>query len=136
GVEGIRVDMLATRLSVTKGSFYWHFTNREQLLDAIAKFWGESELDSVIEEVLSLKADPKMRLALFAVLYTRENLPPYDRAMRAWAMTDPRAAKAVKKANARVEKMMITLYEEIGFDREEAAFRARLYILCGIGMLF
>lgn len=136
GVEGVRVDTLAKKLSVTKGSFYWHFTNREQLLDAIAKFWGESELDNVIEEILTLKADPKMRLALFAVLYTRENLPPYDRAMRAWAMTDPRAAKAVKKANSRVEKMMVTLYQEIGFDSQEATFRARLQILCGIGMLF
>ena len=33
GVENLKVVILAERLGVTSGSFYWHFKNRRQLLD-------------------------------------------------------------------------------------------------------
>ena len=35
GLDGIRVEVLAKRLKVTKGSFYWHFKDRRDLLDAV-----------------------------------------------------------------------------------------------------
>ncbi|MGI9498851.1 MAG: helix-turn-helix domain-containing protein, partial [Geminicoccaceae bacterium] len=35
GVEAVQITVLAKRLKVTRGSFYWHFENRETLLDAL-----------------------------------------------------------------------------------------------------
>ena len=41
GPEGVRVEPLAAILGVTKGSFYWHFTNRRELLEALLREWEE-----------------------------------------------------------------------------------------------
>ena len=41
GLDGIRVEVLAKRLKVTKGSFYWHFKDRRDLLDAVLKTWKD-----------------------------------------------------------------------------------------------
>jgi AcrR family transcriptional regulator len=32
GVDGVRVEVLAKQLGVTKGSSYWHFKDRDALL--------------------------------------------------------------------------------------------------------
>ena len=37
GIEAVRVDPLAKRLGVTRGSFYWHFTDRAALHQAMLK---------------------------------------------------------------------------------------------------
>ena len=136
GLEGVRIDSLASQLGVTKGSFYWHFKNRDELLDAIARFWGDTEPDTLIEEVCSLPGDPKMRLDLLGVVYLRKNMNMHDRAMRAWALTDARADAAVIKASRRVQELMLKLYGELGFDEAEARLRTRVHILCSIGRLF
>jgi AcrR family transcriptional regulator len=38
-VEALRVDTLAEKLGVTKGSFYWHFKGREDLLSGVLDAW-------------------------------------------------------------------------------------------------
>src|ERR1700746_2561025 len=61
GLEAVAVEPLARRLSVTKGSFYWHFANREALLRAALALWKKRETYDTIEGVEEL-ADPYERL--------------------------------------------------------------------------
>src|SRR5690606_14615731 len=42
GIDAVRVEALARRLGVTKGSFYWHFADRSALLDAVLTRWEEA----------------------------------------------------------------------------------------------
>ena len=37
GLENVSVEALAKTLNATKGSFYWHFTDRAELVDAIQR---------------------------------------------------------------------------------------------------
>ena len=41
GVEAVRVERLSRDLRVTKGSFYWHFKDREELLELLLREWEE-----------------------------------------------------------------------------------------------
>ena len=41
GLSGIKVDRLCARMGVTKGSFYWHFTDLPAYMEALAERWGE-----------------------------------------------------------------------------------------------
>jgi AcrR family transcriptional regulator len=62
GLAGIAIQPLARRLGVTKGSFYWHFADREALLAAALAHWETSHTERVIEAVESVR-DPRERLA-------------------------------------------------------------------------
>ena len=48
GIAGLRVEVLAKRLKVTKGSFYWHFEDRRDLLVAILQHWKEGRIRDII----------------------------------------------------------------------------------------
>jgi len=50
GVEAVRVEKLARTLGVTKGSFYWHFSNREEILEALLLEWeGQRQILSSLK---------------------------------------------------------------------------------------
>jgi AcrR family transcriptional regulator len=136
GIEAVRIDTLAEKLGVTKGSFYHHFESRDDLLDAMASDWGDNELEAVAEEVSALPGDPKMRMQLVVGIYERRDLARYDRAMRAWAHSDLRAEKAVRKASDLLERLFLQLFDEMGFDDRQSKLRARIVMLCGIGAMF
>ena len=62
GQAKLRVDALASQLGVTKGSFYWHFKNRDDLFAHLLDYWTH-ELTQVVTsspEVLAL--GPRRRL--------------------------------------------------------------------------
>jgi AcrR family transcriptional regulator len=61
GVDAVAVEPLAQRLGVTKGSFYWHFPNRDALLKAAVERWAEEGTEAVIA-VLDGISDPRRRL--------------------------------------------------------------------------
>lgn len=46
---------------MTKGSFYWHFANREALLAAVLERWEQRETEQVIERVRA-EPDPRRRI--------------------------------------------------------------------------
>ncbi|HEX5100922.1 MAG TPA: TetR/AcrR family transcriptional regulator [Polyangiaceae bacterium] len=54
GISAITVDALAQRLGVTKGSFYWHFRDSEDLLGAVVAHWEELAVDRVLGDLLEL----------------------------------------------------------------------------------
>ena len=46
GLSGVAVEPIAKELGVTKGSFYWHFENREGLIDAVVEFWKRKNTEA------------------------------------------------------------------------------------------
>src|SRR5260370_14402155 len=48
GFSGAAIEPLAKKLGVTKGSFYWHFADREALIRAALKRWEKRSTEDVI----------------------------------------------------------------------------------------
>ena len=61
GLSGIAVEPLAKKLGTTKGSFYWHFRNREDLVTATLESWEKGSTDAIIE-TLRPHSDGRARL--------------------------------------------------------------------------
>ena len=75
GVAAVSVDALARSLGVTRGSFYWHFAGRRELLDAVFARWERENTTEMIPEVVGIE-DPVERLRLvFREVYDK----PVDR---------------------------------------------------------
>lgn len=119
GPEGVRVEPLARDLGVTKGSFYWHFRDRSDLLEALLREW-EAET-SLLSEALR-QADPRAELPAIVTELNRRNLAsergdsPSDAAIFAWAASDPDVAR---RAN-RVEAERMRLFRKLTRKKELA----------------
>ena len=133
GVDHVKVEPLASRLGVTKGSFYWHFKNRGDLLRLLPEFWVRRQTDPVLAQVAKAEGGPVEKLRAILEFLAHEDPDRYDNAMRAWAQFDTDVAKAVAEVDDRRMATARVLFEEAGLSPEDAAFRARLWYFYDVG---
>lgn len=70
GVQAVRVEPIAKQLGVTKGSFYWHFDSRDQLIAAALEVWETRGTALVLEQAATI-ADPLQRVqSLFDIAFS------------------------------------------------------------------
>src|SRR5580692_901972 len=68
GPDAVRIESLAQALGVSKGGFYWHFSDRQSLLEEMLDAWERTWVDEVIEAVQAEDVDARSRLRrLFAL---------------------------------------------------------------------
>lgn len=131
GVEAVRVDPLAKRLGVTRGSFYWHFADRNTLHKAMLKEWRKRASYRVGARIDSQTAAPDERLrqnlALPKASPRSKRAAAIELAIRLWARRDEEAARAVEHIDHVRLSYYAKLYAEMGFTREQARGRALLF---------
>lgn len=127
GVDAVRVEPLAKRLGVTKGSFYWHFRDRNALLAAVLEAWEDRETDHYIAAVEAEGGQPGARLRrLFRMILADHAALAPELAIRDWARRDRRTADAVLKIDARRGAYLQDRFVEAGQPQGEAQARAAL----------
>lgn len=129
GLDGIRIEVIAKRLRVTKGSFYWHFADRRALLDAVLDTWAQGRIAAIRQQVATGR-EPEATLRHLAELYTRRaNLRglSIELAIRALARTDAAAARAVRAVDLERLKLVGTLFAGLGWPATDAQARAILF---------
>jgi AcrR family transcriptional regulator len=138
GVDAVRVERLAKVLDVSKGSFYWHFADRADLLSAILDLWDRDFTRQLIENAAGL---PTARQRLEAL--AREALDTTmmgvdvaraEAAVHAWAAQD---AKAAERMRATEEVRVAHLKKElstIGLPGPQAGAMAKVLYLALIGL--
>ncbi len=132
GVEAVQIERLARRLGVTKGSFYWHFANRDALLSEVLAAWRVVATNAIVAEVEAAGGDARAKLeTLFAITARLEGR--LELAVRRWAAADPRAREALAAIDKRRLSYLERLFGEIGFSRLEARARGRLVYNALIG---
>ena len=140
GIGGVRVEVLAQNLGVTKGGFYRRFKDRRALLDAMLNTWARGRI-TVIERQMALgeatPAEPiKSVIKLFAERANAQGLA-IELAIRQWARMDKGAAEAVASVDEARLKAVAPLYVAMGMSPEKAYARAVLFYayIFGHGML-
>jgi AcrR family transcriptional regulator len=132
GVDAVRVEPLAKLLNVTKGSFYWHFKNRDQLLEALLQEWVSRETDRIIEQTEAGGGDANQKLLRLLELAVRDN-GQVENAVRAWATNDARVAAILAQVDQRRLDYTQNLFLQVGFTPFEAIVRARMAYYSLIG---
>jgi AcrR family transcriptional regulator len=132
GLEAIKVEPLAKLLKVTKGSFYWHFKNRDELLEAILQEWVKIETNSIIDRVEELGGDADRKLLNLFELAIEDD-GKVENAIRAWANNDVKAATILDRVDTIRLNYTKDLFLKIGFTPTEAKVRAQMgyYSLIG-----
>jgi len=132
GVNQVRVERLARRLGVTKGSFYWHFRDRTELLDAVLDYWAREMTQTVLDHAQMFQGDPVQRIYHTLDEIIGKEKARFDPQVRAWASQDARARRAVHRIDSIRMSFLQDLFTDAGFDKTTAEIRARLiyyYIL-------
>jgi len=132
GADAVRVERLAEALGVTKGSFYWHFKDRNALLAALLEAWKVRATKDIIAEVEAKGGDAATRLrTLFGIaLHSDGRL---DLAMRAWAAQDSLARGALEQVDRRRLAYLDSLFRALAFSPAEASARTRFVYHALIG---
>lgn len=126
GIQGVRIERLARDLNVTKGSFYWHFQDRDDLLQSMLDFWYDQYTKNIVENRSYLEDDPARGLLAALSKVREEGLDKYELAMRAWADLDPQVHKAVRAVYKKRIKFVCSFYDKLGFEGIDAEVRTRL----------
>ena len=126
GVDGVRVEPLAKRLGVTKGSFYWHFADRAELLDALLEEWAETATAAVIAQAEAAGDAARARLERLTAIAAEGFNAELELALHDWARREPAVAAAVDGVNARRMDYLRKLLREAGFDPAQTEARAFL----------
>jgi len=133
GIDHVRVDVLATQLGVTRGSFYWHFRDREDLLRRVLQAWRERATVALTQRLESDGSDPLEQLRNAASLPFRGRAAAkaarIELAIRAWARRDDMAREAVDEADAARLAHHERIFGALGFGPEEA--RGRAFLMYG-----
>jgi AcrR family transcriptional regulator len=134
GLKALTVDALARRLGVTKGSFYWHFRGRTELLKAALVRWEQRTTTEAIKGLDSIP-DARARLEL---LLDASSQPPRSRSLYA-ALAEAAEDSVVRQSLNRVAIARIgyleSCYRALGLAPALAKARALLAYAAYRGLL-
>ncbi len=127
GAGALKIERLARSLGIAKAGFYWHFKNRDDMMQQLLDYWTH-ELTEVISknpEISSL--GPKDRLKCIAEMIIDYDLARYEIAIHQWALQDAGAARAVRKVH-RIRLVYVRrALSELGFTGDDLEMRAMLF---------
>jgi AcrR family transcriptional regulator len=134
GVDAVKVERLATALGVTKGSFYWHFRDRDALLAAMLERWEAISTQAVMVRIDAIGGTPAERLrTLIQSTSQIKRAARIEHAIRAWASRDKSARTVLQGVDATREAYVEGLLIEHGLSVAHAKLRARVLHLALIG---
>lgn len=132
GVEAVRVELLARELGVSKGSFYWHFADRDDLLTAMLHAWEVQNTFRVMARVRTRPGGKPRLLRVFEAVANRVR-GGLEAAVRDWARKDERVARRVQAIEQDRLRYLTEVFRESGFSEEAAKWRAETAHLLFLG---
>jgi AcrR family transcriptional regulator len=134
GIGSIRITRLANELGVTRGSFYWHFENREDLIDSLVTYWKDKNTVAITESVAqaSSLADGIFRFFETCIDSSRFD-PRLDLALREWARRSTSIRRLLDGEDETRIKALCQFYLRFDYPMPQALIRARVLYYSQIG---
>lgn len=134
GPDAVRVEKLAQALGVSKGGFYWHFNDRNALLDEMLDSWERVTTETAIMLVESESNDARAKLRrLFELASSNDDMLRIDLAMRDWAHRDKAIATRLRRVDNRRIGYLRSLFAEFCPTDDDVEARCLLAFSLYIG---
>jgi AcrR family transcriptional regulator len=133
GANALKVGPMATKLKVSRGSFYWHFRDIADFRSQVLQSWQERMTDRVIRDLEAAKAEPdRLKHLMRRAFVTKRSL---DRAIRSWAAEDKDVATIVASVDARRVAYIAKLLVAAGVESRRALPRAAFMYWAYLGQV-
>lgn len=134
GIEAVRITRLAEALAVTRGSFYWHFKDRNDLLGGLISFWSEKNTAALLRATEGVASLDDGILALFELAIDPDRFDPrLDQAMRDWARRSADVRAATHDADRARIASLTAFFQRFGYSDTDAYIRARVFYYTQVG---
>ena len=125
GVTAVKILPLAERLGVTRGSFYWHFKSRDELLNRLLDTWEARNTSALVETAAAPGTLADRYVALSRLWLGWSDFDPrLDVAVRDWSHSDPAVRDRLKEADEQRLAALVEMIEPEGHGPVMAQHRA------------
>jgi AcrR family transcriptional regulator len=136
GPDAVRVENLAVSLGVSKGGFYWHFADRQALLEEMLDTWEKTGTEDIITHVASHPGGARAKLQkLFGITSSPDGLA-VELAVRDWSRRDGNVAGRLRRADNRRMEFVRSLFGEFCADEDDVEVRSMMSYSMVIGSYF
>ena len=132
GLGKFSVEAIARKVGVTKGSFYWHFKDRDEFFKAIVDYWLEKQHKLIEDYAQHGAANPQQQLWDIMQDLLRSDAE-HDVAMRSWVQHYEYAHKAVKQVDKLRLDYLESLFKKMGLNKDGAKLRAQMLYFYQVG---
>lgn len=134
GVDSVKVDRLATDLRTTRSSFYWHFTDRGELLNALLHDWEVNNYVAM-STIRARWASSAPDLAELIEWWVGEGTdsPAFGMAIRTWARADAGVEDVMHRVDNEWINLVQLLFPAAAYDASERLVRARVVYFHQVG---
>ena len=119
GIQAVKADRLAKALGITRGSFYWHFKNISDLMQAVLKKWKTQQTDTIINSIEQTGGTAQDRLLRLLKLCAEDD-GAFEMGIRNVMPTDERIAEIVAEVDTLRTAYIADLLVEMGKRRKFA----------------
>lgn len=134
GIDSIRITRLANELCVTRGSFYWHFQNREDLIDSLVSFWKDKNTAAITDSVAQASNLADGIFRFFEICIDDSQFDPrLDLALREWARRSTEIRALLDGEDETRIEALRQFYLRFDYPMPQALIRARVLYYSQIG---
>ena len=124
GFDSLKADVLARKLGISRGSFYWHFTDLGTFHARVIEHWKQAATEAIIVDIERYKSPEQRFDALLRHAFGHG--ASLEIRMRTWAENNAEAERAVSDIDRRRREYIERLLAEAGVAPALAATRAQL----------
>ncbi|UYV37072.1 TetR/AcrR family transcriptional regulator [Rhodobacteraceae bacterium D3-12] len=137
GVEAVKIMPLAKRLGLARTGFYWHFRDRDALLEAMIKHWEEKNTGNLVSRCEAYAQNISEAMFNLFDCWLDPTLfdAPLDLAIRNWARNDPSLQSRLDAADTRRLAAVQSMFARFGYAPADAKVRAMTVLYTQIGYI-
>ncbi len=124
GFDALKAEVLARRLGVSRGSFYWHFTDLGAFHARVIEHWKQVATEAIIADIERYESHEERLNALLRNAFGHG--AAVEIRMRAWAESNTAAARALDDMDRRRRGYIERLLREAGIAPALAVIRTQV----------
>ncbi|MEM1390311.1 MAG: TetR/AcrR family transcriptional regulator, partial [Pseudomonadota bacterium] len=133
GYTGLKADLMAKSLGVSRGSFYWHFKDLGAFQISLLDHWQKVTTEQVIEEIEQDQRATRPLENLMNRAFLGASQARLDQAVRLWAQHHPLVARRLQTVDTMRMEYLAKLFKENGLSRTDASRAARFTYAASLG---
>jgi len=131
GFQALKADVLARKLGVSRGSFYWHFSELGAFHTRVIEHWRQTATEAIIADLEKYDSREQRLDVLVRSAFGRSGL--LEVRLRGWAEENAEAARVLNDIDRRRKAYMERMLVEVGITPPLAAVRAQLLYWAYLG---